>query len=59
LIDYINIDRLYCVGSYALGVHSNDGDIDCICVGTMERQEFFSKAKNSLACTPDVKVKKV
>jgi hypothetical protein len=25
----------------------------------MERQEFFSKAKNSLACTPDVKVKKV
>jgi poly(A) polymerase Pap1 len=35
---------LYAVGSYALGIHEPGADLDCVCVGAMDREEFFHTA---------------
>ncbi|KAG0134786.1 hypothetical protein HOY82DRAFT_668417 [Tuber indicum] len=36
------------VGSYALGVHGRDSDIDCLCVSTISAKTFFEIARQRI-----------
>ena len=51
--------RLDTVGSYRLGIHSPQSDIDAVFLGNMGRKEFYLHIKRQAASSADIRLKKV
>lgn len=51
--------RLYTIGSYAMGTHGPNSDIDCVCVGNFSREYFEKHCKRKLTKAKKIVVVKV